>query len=493
MTDRYRVPICIIGFGNVGQHLAFALIGRVPEILVFTRGTRAPALGALGDIETAAVIDGRGTRVRRIESLAEVPPDALVVQTAKEGYSYKDYPPENLRLAGLKFDAPLIRTLSEQLATCGFRGRYINVSNPTNAMTAYAQRFLRLPPERVLAFGSALDGGRWAQQILASTEAAESGLASADLECPVLGEHGPSMVFAETGLRVRRARVALESLLAAARDAAPRALRDGVRIATLQGGTWYGPVRGLLRSVHFLLAENHPRTCEGVLFDGHYVGVPASKRGGRVLTHVEDLSTSERAALDRSLAQVADLYETLLRAFDSDRQRRDVLFLDDEPGLARSLARLVQLELRDDPELASSYRLFVGHEESPAALFGGPGGVIQLESALVGDRVADGLAPDQPIVGGPDLLVFDQLLGGGAKGLDAARRIKERYQNARVVIFTGHSGISDVAAMANEQLETRSGRRVKVVDAVVLKSEHGERELVETVRTLLRETQYRTA
>lgn len=492
MSERFDATICILGFGRVGQQLTAALLGRVREILVYTRGSRPAWSAALGDLDTATVIDAGGTVLRRIDDISEVPPDALVVQAAKEGYSYKDYPPANLRLAGLKFDAPLIRRLSEQLAGSGFRGRYINVSNPSNVMARYSQQFLGLPVDHVIAFGSTLDCGRWAQQILADSTTGARRIDAGDVDCPIVGEHGPSMVFAESAVRLHGepARAAIHTAL---RDAARRALADGPRIGCLQGGTWFAPARGLLRTIRFLLSDDHPQTCEGVHFQGHYVGVPVSKRAGRVTVHLEMLSPSERAAFEESLAHIDELYATVLRHFDSTKQRRDILVLDDEPGLARSIARLLQFELQDDPDLAGSFRAFLGHADSPAALLGDQDLSTALGRVCVGERLVDGTPPDQPIVGGPDLLVFDQLLGGGLKGLDCARRVKEAYQNARVVIYTGHSRLDDLSDMANQEITTRSGRRVKVVDAVILKGEHGDRALVSAVKRLLTETQYRTA
>ncbi|MBN1385679.1 hypothetical protein JW968_01750 [Candidatus Woesearchaeota archaeon] len=499
---KYQIPINIVGFGNVGRELASLLVGKTPEINVYTRGSRPESLAALDDLRTGAVIDGSGTRIMRVDDVLEINPNGITIVTAKEGYNYKDYPPEDIRLVGLKYDPSMIRRIAERTAENGFEGSVVMVTNPVNPLCTYFQRYSGIADHQVYAFGPVLDTGRYVEQIVKHviSDPKRYGINPSELEVAarVIGEHGPTQVFPESQLRINGK--SLEDIGLTHEDMVDiqkKAMMDGPRIAVMQGGTWYGPAHGLMRTIDFILAENHPITVEGVKFRDHVIGLPVSKKDGKVVFHYDILTDAEKDDFERSYARICEIYDLIMKEFDTTKQRRDILLLDDIPGVAQGKAERLAEMFLDDPEINEHNELFFGFSEEPSMYIVRENGGFKLNplDTLKYDDDAGEFDPTgHRLIGGPDVLIFDHVLGHGTNGLEVARHIKQQYQNTRVVILTGQAQFNDILKMANEELVTRSGKRVKVVDGVIQKqSENEDANLYTRVKELLKETQFRTA
>jgi len=298
--------ITVIGTGNVGattaQRLAEKELGDVVLLDIIEDMPQGKAL----DLAESGPVYGYDTRIIGTNSYADTAGSDVVVITSgiarKPGMSRDDL---------LKTNAGIVSSVARQAAQASPQAILVVVSNPLDAMTYVAAKASGFPARRVLGMAGVLDSARFrafiAQELKVSVE---------DVHATVLGGHGDTMVPVLGCTTV--AGIPISQLVPQDRlEAMVQRTRDGgAEIVKLlkTGSAYYAPSAAAVEMVECIVKDKRRILPCAVLAEGDYgvpglfVGLPAviGRNGLEKIVEIE-LSSGERAALDKSVAAVQEL------------------------------------------------------------------------------------------------------------------------------------------------------------------------------------------
>src|SRR5690606_26135970 len=209
----------------------------------------------------------------------------------------------------------IVKTVTEQALKHSPDAYIVVLTNPLDAMTYVAHKVSGLPKHRVMGQSGILDTARFRYFI-----AKELGVSVRDVHSFVLGGHGDTMVPLVRYTYVGG--VPVEKLLPAdtLERLVDRARNGGGEIVQLlrTGSAYYAPARALAEMVEAILRDQKRILPVSALLEGEYglsglyMGVPVILGGGGVERVIElDLDDQERAAFERSAAEVRDMISEL--------------------------------------------------------------------------------------------------------------------------------------------------------------------------------------
>jgi Malate/lactate dehydrogenases len=177
------VKVTIVGAGAIGSQLAYALMLRRPgtELVIVNRDERKAWAKAFDLSHCLPELPGRSVRAGSVDDSAGS--DLIIITVGSLPR------PEGTRSEVLRDNVEIYRGLVPSLALLSPGANLVCVTNPVDAMAYAAKRLSRFPSERVLGSGTELDRTR-----LRSFAAESLGLEAAELDVPVVGEHGDTMV-----------------------------------------------------------------------------------------------------------------------------------------------------------------------------------------------------------------------------------------------------------------------------------------------------------
>lgn len=151
----------IVGTGNVGASIAFALINQrtVVDEVVLTDIITKDAEGEAMDLGDALAIAPSYVKIRR-GTYKDARDCSVVVITA--GAAQK---PGETRMDLLKKNVNILKGMIDQIMASGFDGIFLVVTNPMDVLTYFAMKFSGLPAERVIGTGTVLDSARLCYRI----------------------------------------------------------------------------------------------------------------------------------------------------------------------------------------------------------------------------------------------------------------------------------------------------------------------------------------
>lgn len=173
----------IVGTGNVGASIAYALINQrtpVKEIILTDLDTD-DAVGEAMDLCDALAVAPSFLKIRAAGYEAARGADLCVITAGanqKPGESRTDLVQKN---------AAIIRDIVGQVMSNGFRGIFLVVSNPVDTLSLLTWQYSGLPPERVIGSGTVLDSARLRFKI-----AERLGVNPKSVHAYQIGEHGDS-------------------------------------------------------------------------------------------------------------------------------------------------------------------------------------------------------------------------------------------------------------------------------------------------------------
>lgn len=313
--------IALIGGGQIGGVLAqLCALRRLGDIVIYDVVTDMASGKAL-DIAEASKVDGFDCSLSGTNDIKDIAGADVVVVTAgiarKPGMSRDDL---------LSTNAKIISTVAEGIKQHAPNSVVIVISNPLDAMVTLMQKVTGFPASRVIGQAGVLDSSRFASFI-----AWELGVSVKDINAPVLGGHGDTMVPL-----VRYANVAglpvmeqLEQKYGSASKAAEvmeaivnRTRNAGGEVVALlkNGSAFYSPASSAVQMVEAILRNENRVLPICAHLDGeygvkgYYVGVLATlcKEGvGRVLEL--KLNDEEQKMFDSSVDAVKKLVEDMKR------------------------------------------------------------------------------------------------------------------------------------------------------------------------------------
>lgn len=148
--------IMIVGTGNVGASIAFALLNQRTAVneIVLTDIIAKDAEGEAMDLRDALAAAPSYVKITS-GTYKDAKDCDIVVITA--GAAQK---PGETRLHLLKKNVNILKGMVEQIMASGFDGIFLIVTNPMDILTYYTIKFSGLPSERVIGSGTVLDSAR---------------------------------------------------------------------------------------------------------------------------------------------------------------------------------------------------------------------------------------------------------------------------------------------------------------------------------------------
>lgn len=177
--------IMIVGTGNVGASIAFAIMNQRTVIneIILTDIIAKDAEGEAMDLRDALAVAPSYVKVKN-GTYKDARGCDVVVITA--GAAQK---PGETRMELLKKNVNILKGMVEQIMASGFNGIFLVVTNPMDVMTYYTMKFSGLPAEKVIGSGTVLDSARLRQRI-----AGYMNINAKSVHAYQVGEHGDSEV-----------------------------------------------------------------------------------------------------------------------------------------------------------------------------------------------------------------------------------------------------------------------------------------------------------
>lgn len=175
--------IMIVGTGNVGASIAFALLNQRTAVneIVLTDIIAKDAEGEAMDLADALAVAPSYVKIRR-GTYKDAKDCDVVVITA--GAAQK---PGETRMELLKKNVNILKGMIEQIMASGFNGIFLVVTNPMDVLTYFTWKFSGLPYERVIGSGTVLDSARLRQRV-----ASYLNVNPKSVHAYQIGEHGDS-------------------------------------------------------------------------------------------------------------------------------------------------------------------------------------------------------------------------------------------------------------------------------------------------------------
>ena len=177
--------IMIVGTGNVGASIAFALMNQRTAVneVILTDIIAKDAEGEAMDLADALAVAPSYVKVRN-GTYKDAHDCDVVVITA--GAAQK---PGETRLHLLRKNVNILQGMIEQIMASGFSGIFLVITNPMDVLTYYTWKFSGLPAEKVIGSGTVLDSARLRTRI-----ASYLNVNPKSVHAYQVGEHGDSEV-----------------------------------------------------------------------------------------------------------------------------------------------------------------------------------------------------------------------------------------------------------------------------------------------------------
>lgn len=285
----------IIGTGNVGASIAFALINQRTAVseLILTDIDTDDAEGEVMDLCDALAVSPSWLKIRS-GSYRDAKNCDICVLTA--GANQR---PGQTRTDLLQKNAAITRSIVEDVMTSGFKGIFIVVANPMDTLSYLTWQYSGLPAERVIGSGTVLDSARLRLQIAETLEVHPK-----SVHAYQIGEHGDSEFSLWSTANIGGEKI--ERLLTKSeRDQLEKYVRsEAYTIIEKKGATHFGIGACTVQIINCILNDEHRVLPVSTLDDylDIYYGFPAViGRQGVVRRLNLPLSEQEGIKLQKSI------------------------------------------------------------------------------------------------------------------------------------------------------------------------------------------------
>lgn len=302
-----RYKITVVGAGMTGANTALMLaqneLGNV--VLLDIPQLENPTKGKALDMLEAGPVIRFDSQILGTANYDDAADSDIVIITAgvarKPGMSRDDL---------VNTNAGIIKSVCENIKRVAPESIVIILSNPVDAMTYVAYHALGFPKNRVIGQSGVLDTARYCTFI-----AQELNVSFEDVRGVVLGGHGDDMVplvrYSSVG------GIPIETLIPADRIKAivERTRHGGGEIVELlgNGSAYYAPAASLVQMTEAILKDKKRILPVIAYLEGEYgysnvfMGVPTLLGAGELKVFELDLTSEEKAALDKSAESVRNV------------------------------------------------------------------------------------------------------------------------------------------------------------------------------------------
>lgn len=295
------MKVSVIGAGNVGATCAEVIAFRqIASEVVLVDITEGLAEGKAMDIMQCAATTGFSTRVIGVtDDYTQTANSDVVVITS--GVPRK---PGMTREELIGINADIVKSVSENLLKHSPKAVLVVVSNPMDTMTYLALKATKLPKNKVIGMGGALDSSRFKYYL---SKALDRPIG--DVQGMVIGGHGDTTMIPLTRLASYVGNPVSDFLSAEVLNAvAADTMVGGATLTGLLGtSAWYAPGASVAFLVDSILHDRRRMIPCSVWLEGEYgqsdicLGVPCiiGKNGVEEIVKLE-LNTDEQAKFDKS-------------------------------------------------------------------------------------------------------------------------------------------------------------------------------------------------
>ncbi len=178
--------IGIIGIGRVGAHILYTLALRgIADEIILIDINEAKIASEAQDIFDASLYLPHKVKVKAGEYSDLADCDIVISALGNPSLLTKTHD----RNAELNFTVPIIRDCVKKINKSGFKGVFINATNPNDVTTREFSKGLNLDEGRVFGTGTGLDTARLIAQLENTT-----GVNSKSICAYMIGEHGNSQI-----------------------------------------------------------------------------------------------------------------------------------------------------------------------------------------------------------------------------------------------------------------------------------------------------------
>ena len=290
--------VMIVGTGNVGASIAFALINQRTAVheLILTDLDVADAEGEAMDLSDALATAPSFLHIKTRDYTAAKDCQVCIITA---GANQK---PGETRTELVQKNAKIITSITEQIMQNGFNGIFLIVSNPVDTLTQLVQKVSGLPPERVIGSGTVLDSARLRFEL-----ATKLSIHPKSVHAYQVGEHG------DTELALwSLANAGSEKITRLFKPTELAEIENNVRnkayeIINRKGATYYGIGAAIIQILNSIL--NDERRILSVSnyddFNNIYYGYPAVVGRAGIHQRLElELSETEGIKLQKSINAV---------------------------------------------------------------------------------------------------------------------------------------------------------------------------------------------
>lgn len=297
--------VTVVGAGNVGATCANVLVCReVADEVVLLDIKEGVSEGKAMDIMQAANVQGLNSRLTGVTNdyAATAGSDVVVITSGiprKPGMTREE-------LIGV--NAGIVKSVTESILAHSPNAIIVCVSNPMDTMTYLIHKVTKLPRNRIIGMGGALDSARFRYFL---SQALNTNIN--EVEGIVIGGHGDTTMIPLKRFAAYRG-LPVSTLLSAEEldKVAADTMVGGATLTKLLGtSAWYAPGAAAAQVVAAVLGDQKKLISCSALLDGEYgekdlcIGVPVILGRNGIEKIVEfDLNEEEKALFAASAAAV---------------------------------------------------------------------------------------------------------------------------------------------------------------------------------------------
>lgn len=240
--------IMIVGTGNVGASIAFALINQRTAVneIILTDIIAKDAEGEAMDLRDALAVSPSYIKITN-GTYADARDCDVVVITA--GAAQK---PGESRLDLLKKNVNILKGMIEQIMASGFDGIFLVVTNPMDVMTYFTMKFSGLPADKVIGSGTVLDSARLRTRIASYLDVNPK-----SVHAYQIGEHGDSELTLWSSADVGGQPVSKLLFSSIRNDISDFVTHEAYDIIDKKGATYYGIATCVADILNCILNDEH--------------------------------------------------------------------------------------------------------------------------------------------------------------------------------------------------------------------------------------------
>ena len=295
----------IVGTGNVGASIAFALINQRTAVneIILTDIMAKDAEGEAMDLRDALAVAPSYVKIRNGTYKDARDCDVVVIAA---GAAQK---PGETRIQLLKKNVNILKGMIEQVMDSGFSGIFLVVTNPMDVLTYYTMKFSGLPAEKVIGSGTVLDSARLRTRI-----AGYLNVNPKSVHAYQIGEHGDSELTVWS-----LADVGGQKVTDVLSDKVRKGISDFVRdeayeIIDKKGATYYGVAVAVAQILNCIFNDEMRVLAVSSYdeFSGVSFGFPSVVGRDGIIRRLDiKLSESEGVKLQKSINKIKDAIKSV--------------------------------------------------------------------------------------------------------------------------------------------------------------------------------------